>query len=166
MTEAPKDSVAEAQAKVDVERARVSATIAELRRRADPRAMVEEAKENALQTASQFAGNASRLANAGVATVKRQPEVAGAAAGGVGLIAALFAWRSHSKRKQAKALNARIAGRASVSDVLDPPATNPFDTAATRYPDDAPEFEPDTTQPGSPEPAQQETIYGQEHQQR
>ena len=155
MTDAPKDSVAEAQAKVDTERARLNATIAEIRRRADPRTVVEEVKENAMHTATQFADNATRLANAGVDTVKRQPEVAGAAAGGVGLIAALYAWRKHSKRKKAKALNAKLAARVLVTDVLDPPEMNPFDT------------DPDITQPGYSEPMQQETRYAQEqHQQR
>lgn len=142
MTTKATDSVAEAQAKVEFERARIAGTIAEIRRRSDPRTLAAEAKESAVETASHIADSASRLASAGVETVRRRPEVAGAAAGGVGLLALLVAWRKRSKHKSSKRLSAKVAARALANEVLDPPAFNPFDT--------------ETTSPGHSAPVHQE----------
>lgn len=126
MKKQAQDSVAEARRDVDVQKARLAATIAELRRRADPQTVVAELRSEATHTASELAQRASRLANSGVASVKRRPEVAGAAVGGVGLIAALIAWRQHSKRTANERRHARLMSRASVNDVLDPPADVSF----------------------------------------
>lgn len=147
------DSIADAQARVDAERARIAGTIAEIRRRSDPRTLATEAKQSAVDTASHLVDTASRLADAGVETVRRRPEVAGAAVGGVGLVALLLAWRKRSKRKAAQAIHDKLAARASVNEVIDPPAMNPFDI--------------ETTASGHSVPAQQETVHGQEqHQSR
>lgn len=142
MTTKATDSVAEAQAKVDAERARIAATIAEIRRRSDPRTLAAEAKESAVETATHIADSASRLANASVETVRRRPEIAGAAMGGVGLVALLVAWRKRRKHKASRRLSAKVAARALANEVLDPPALNPFDT--------------ETILPGHSAPAHQE----------
>lgn len=161
MKDEKKDSVAEAKAKVDVERARVAATIAEIRRRADPRTLVAEARETATDRATHFAEDASRLANQGIETVKRRPEVAGAAVGGVGLIAALFAWRGHSRRQATKRMGAKLANRASIAELLDPPA-NPSVSSASPA---TMAFDTQTNATGYASSAQQETDYAQEHDQ-
>ena len=169
------DGVAQAQEKVEAERTRLAGTIADIRRRADPREFVNDVRDNAVNTASHLADNASRLAqvgvenasrlaSAGVDSVKRRPDVAGAAVGGVGLIAALVAWRKHSSRKRAERTAEKLTSRASVSEAYAPPSARgeAGETTPELYFDDTTQ-----TSAGSIQPKQQETIYGQEqHQSR